>query len=138
MITLKHIIDWYQSNGEIDFQLIKQDIAHTDDCPNQCKCRQNFARLVPSSQDSQPLKIHKFAQKYGFKGPWDGTNKLIKNCINKYESKLKRLTNAFDCYCLLSTDLTQESSGPKWQQCVDNRSENITKKGVWVTDRTFV
>ena len=85
---------------------MKQDMAHIDNYLNQHEYRQNFARLLPSLQGIQPLKIHKFAQKNGFKGLWDGTSKLTKNCINKNESKLTRIANAFDCYRLLSTNLT--------------------------------
>ena len=46
---------------------------------------------MSSSQGSQPLKIHKFSQRYGFKGPWDRTSKLIKTTLIDMKVNLRVL-----------------------------------------------
>ena len=74
---------------------VKHKVARADDCAGQFKCRQNFAGSS-SNSSSSAIWAHKFAQKCGFKGPWDGTNELIKNAINRLENKCSRIDDAFD------------------------------------------
>jgi len=82
---------------------------------------------------------HKFAQKYGFKGPWDGTSKLIKQTINKLEMKYIRVTNANDCYTHLSSLLTKdETNSLLWESYKAAKSSKILQKTPWTTDCIFV
>jgi len=95
--------------------------------------------LVSSSSSSNATHVHKFVQKYGFKRPWDGTSKLIKNAIRRLEMKLTRVANAFDCYKLLTPELTKDDSNlSKWDYYVNTRNQLITEKTTWTTDRTMV
>ena len=101
---------------------------HTDDCGAQCKRRQNFARLV-SSSSSTTTHVHEFTQKHGFKGPWNGTSKLIKNSIKKLEMRLTRVASAMECYQLITLELTKDdATSSKWHHYVDTRNQLITEK----------
>ena len=80
---MDHIIKHYQSNQPGMMDLINCIITHTDNCPAQCKCRQNFAQLLKKTTTHKIAFLHKFSQKHGFKGLWDGTSKLIKNQMSK-------------------------------------------------------
>eukprot|EP00957_Ditylum_brightwellii_P115264 8789656-Ditylum_brightwellii.AAC.1 len=48
----------------------------TDRCAGQYKCRQNFLQVALSCNTRDTMLLHKFVQKYGFKGSWDATGKL--------------------------------------------------------------
>ena len=52
----------------------------------------------------------KFAYKYGFKGPCNGTSKLIKGIINRLEMKLTCIANDFGYYMQLSKELTKDKN----------------------------
>ena len=124
---LKHTNEWCENSGLVNMNDIKHKVAHADNCNGQFKCRQNFVRLLSKSSSSTTW-THKFAQKYGFKGPWDGTSKLIKNAINKLENKRARVANAFDCYRLLTKELSRNNPDPDWEHCVANCDQLIVKK----------
>ena len=136
---LDYILGWYIQNSEINIDAIKNIIVHTDNCPTQYKCRQNFNLNEQLSNKHKVTLVHKFAQKYGFKGPWDGTSKLIKSAISKQEMKYIRVANAADCHRLLSNELTQDNTdNPIWSRYIATKSPNILQKTTWKTDRTFV
>ena len=61
--------------------------------------------------------IHKFGQKYGFKGSWDATCKLVKGQILKDELKFDRCANALDCYLKLNRDLHKDGTGESNKKC---------------------
>lgn len=94
---LDYILSWHKTNNEINFNEIKCINVRADNCSTQHKCRQNFYRTSLASTKHGVSIIHKFAQKYGFKGPWGGTSKLIKQTISKLEMKHARAANANDC-----------------------------------------
>ena len=58
-------------------------------------------------------KVHKFAQKFGFKGPWDATGKIIKGTIMRNELKKDRCSNGLECYLKLKRDLMDNGSDEK-------------------------
>jgi len=81
------------ANGKVPIQ---QNIVWTDNCPNQYRCRQNFLSVAKAAsyRNHTSIIVHKFAQKYRFKGPWDGTGKLTQTILNN-ELKYERYSVAF-------------------------------------------
>ena len=70
---------------------------HTDCCGPQYRCRENFLKITTSKERLAVIVVHKFAQKYCFKGSWDATGKLITDSINKHECRGERCANAENC-----------------------------------------
>ena len=139
---LAHLISFYDSErSAADKQPIPNNIIHTDNCPTQYKCRQNFYHVATFGDNHQTRIVHKFAQKYGFKGPWDATGKLIKGKIHNNEMKYHRCANAFDCYIKLQSDLGKdgtEINNQKWLAWEADGDERILNKTPFKTNRTFV
>lgn len=67
------------------------NIIWTDNYPTQYKCRQSFWKVASSGTTNKSKIVHKFAQKYRFKGSWDTTGKIVKEAIMNNE-----LRPAFD------------------------------------------
>ena len=71
---LSHLIKFYndkrtkQGKGKIPI-----NIVHTDNCAPQYKYRQKFLQVADSAITQDGIVLHKFAQKYRFKGSWDAT-----------------------------------------------------------------
>ena len=99
-------MSWYKNVSNVDVNSIKHRVAHSDECGNNCKCRQNFNNVLASSSSESCYCIHKFAQKFGFNGAWDSASKLIKSDINKLEVKNIRVENAHDCCRHMTVELT--------------------------------
>ena len=117
---------------------IKYKISYTGNYSNQFKCHQNFTRLLLLST-STTTQIHKFTQKFEFKGPQDGISKLIKNLFDKFECELTRVANAFDCFYHIKTELTKnDSNSTKQEHYINTRSNLITKKKTQILDYTFI
>ena len=85
------------------------NITWSDNCPTQYRCRQNFYHVAKSSSQTNHklITIHKFAQKYQFKGSWDATGKTIKMMILHNELKYDQCLTALDCYMKLTRDMTK-------------------------------
>jgi hypothetical protein len=84
---------------------------------------------------------HKFAQKYGFKGSWDATGKLVKQAIMRNEKKYERCENALECYKKLRLDLTKkgdDDKNKKWKQWEENNDSLLLKKTALTTNRTYI
>eukprot|EP00957_Ditylum_brightwellii_P160457 12215749-Ditylum_brightwellii.AAC.1 len=60
-----------------------------DNCPTQYKCQQNLFKVDESYDTRKSTIMHKFAQKYGFKGSRDAAGKLVKQRIKCLELKGK-------------------------------------------------
>ena len=88
------------------------NIVWTDNCPTQYKCRQNFFNISHfSSHFIRPTRIvHKFAQKFRFKGSWDAVGKVVKMRIENNELKYVRVADAWDCYRTLRKQLSKDGS----------------------------
>ena len=67
----------------------------------------------------KPIIIHKFAQKYRFKGSWDATGKVVKQKILQNELKYDRCSTALDCYMKLTRDMTRDGSEKKTQKLLE-------------------
>ena len=81
---ISHLVFFYDSErADAGKPPIPNNIIHTENCLTQYKCRQNFYH-VATFADNHPTRIvHKFAQNFGFKGPWDATGKLISTIYKK-------------------------------------------------------
>ena len=72
---------WRQLEGLSPYKYI---ILWTDNCPTQYKCRFFFYQIATHSQRfTNSTLIHKFAQKYNFKGSWDALMTVIRGMIRK-------------------------------------------------------
>ena len=71
---------YYNQERERDgFDKIPISILHMDNCAGLYKCRQNLYKLTTfSERHSGSIAMHKSAQKFKFKGPWDATGKIVK------------------------------------------------------------
>ena len=107
---LKCTINWCGNISDINMSSMKHHIVHSDDYVNQCKCRQNFNDMLALPSSESCTCIHKFPQKCGFKGAWDGASKLIKSSINKLETNLTIVANACDCCRHMTVELTRTDS----------------------------
>jgi len=87
---------------------------HTDCCGPQYRFRQNFLKIATAKERLAAIVVHKFAQKYCFKGSWDATGKLITGNDGTGKIQQKWL---------------------EWKATQDNR---IPDKTTLKTDRTFV
>ena len=120
---------------------IETNVVHTDNCPTQYKCRQNFYHVATFAETHHSRVIQKFAEKFCFKGSWDATGKLIKHAILKNEKKFDRCANALDCYYKLKRDLNkdgQRESDKMWLEWERNGDERIINNTPLRTNRTFV
>jgi hypothetical protein len=109
--ALKHIVKHYdQKRFDAGLPPITNNIVHSDCCPTQYKCRQNFYKTATfaSEHDHDCRLIHKFAQKYNFKGSWDAAGKIVKERILNHELKHYRCATAWDCYVKLRNDLVDK------------------------------
>ena len=120
---------------------IEINVVHTDNCPTQFKCRQNFYHVATCGKTHQSRVVQKFAEKFCFKGSWDATGKLIKWAILKNEKKFNRCANALDCYYKLKRDLSKDGqceSNEKWLEWERNGDERILNNRPLRTRRTFI
>ena len=85
-----------------------ENIVHTDNYPTQYKYQQSFWQVAAAADTTDARIIHKFASKYRFKGSWDATGKIVKNCILKNKLKMNWCTNIYDCYINLKSDLSHD------------------------------
>jgi len=139
---LTHLINFYDDERKMNLKpKIETNVVHTDNCPTQYKCRQNFYHVATSGKTHQSRIVQKFAEKFCFKGSWDATGKLIKYAILKNEMKFDRCANALDCYYKLKRDLNkdgQRKSDKMWLEWEKNGDERIINNTPLRTTRTFI
>ena len=85
--------------------------------------------------------IHKFAQKFRFKGSWDATGKHVKEAILKNERKFDRCHNAEACYYKLKRDMNRdgnEEEKKKWRKWEETKDKRVVEKTTLKTNRTFI
>ena len=141
---LDYVISFYDNERSQQNQpRVRSDIAHTDNCASQCKCRQNFFKIASFGENHGQNKriIHKFASKHGFKGPWDATGKVVKEAILRNECKFERCSNATDCCFKLSNDMnevTNPKQHSKWIQWETEGDEKVLKNTTYKNKRTLL
>ena len=141
---LTYIIKYYDKQ-RVDSGLspIPFNIVWTDNCPTQYRCRQNFYHVSNAANISshKPVLIHKFAQKYKFKGSWDATGKLVKQKILQNELKYDRCSNAKDCYMKLTRDMTRDGSEKQTQKLLEYErtgDAKVVKNTTFTTMKTHI
>ena len=139
---LTHIIQFHndertkQGKGKIPI-----NIVHTDNCAPQYKCRQNFLHIAKACDTRDGSVVHKFAQKYRFKGSWDATGKLIKQAINRLELSNVRLPDAKTCYFKLRDELGKDGSDPQTLKLLEYKKsgdKRMLKNTMLTSQRTFI
>ena len=140
---LEHILAFYdKERSDKNLPSIKINIVHTDNCPTQYKCRQNFWKVATHCNHHHgAVLIHKFAQTYRFKGRWDATGKHVKEAILKNEMKFDRCHDAKACYYKLKRDMTRhgdEREKIKWREWEEAKDKRIIENTTFKTNRTFV
>jgi len=142
---MKHIISQYDNARQHAPGLPHLDvnIVWTDNCPTQYKCRQNFFNISHfSSNFIRPTRIvHKFAQKFRFKGSWDAVGKVVKMRIENNELKYVRVADAWDCYRTLRKQLSKDGSEKLilgLEQHEIDGDERVLKNTTFTTKRTLI
>jgi hypothetical protein len=85
--------------------------------------------------------IHKFAQKYKFKGSWDAAGNLVKQTIHRLEMNNVRVANAKDCFEKLGKELTktgEEKDIKKMLEYKQTGDKKVVENTALRTRRTFV
>ena len=141
---LTYLIKYYdEKRKQKNKSPIPYNIVWSDNCPTQYKCRQNFSNVAHASNTigDESIIVHKFAQKYRFKGSWDATGKIVKQQIANNEFKFDRCANAWDCYLKLKRDLTKSGEEKKALDFTRYEVEgdaNILKNTTLTTIRTHI
>ena len=110
---------------------IVNTIVDTNNFPTQYKYHQNFYKVATFAEETGSRLINKFGQKYGFKGSWDATGKLVKGQILKNELKFERCANTLDCYHKLRRYLSKDGTGilnKKWSLWEKDGDGRIVQK----------
>ena len=142
---MNHIINFYDEKRiEINKVPIPINIVHTDAAPGQYKCRQIFYKVSTFSniRNHACCLIHKFAQKYRFKGSWDAVGKVVKERIRNHELNEARCANAWDCYILLRKTLVDKVRRKKLFEKLDfyesNGDPRVIENTTFTTKNTYV
>eukprot|EP00957_Ditylum_brightwellii_P122511 9342488-Ditylum_brightwellii.AAC.1 len=105
---LSYLIKFYNEERDRNGQdKIPTNILQTDNCNGQFKVHHTFLQVATSCNSRDTAVIHKFVQKYKFKGSWDIAGNLVKQTIHCLEIKNVRVTNTKDCYEKLGKELTK-------------------------------
>eukprot|EP00957_Ditylum_brightwellii_P098001 7464440-Ditylum_brightwellii.AAC.1 len=117
------------------------NIIWTDNCTGQYKCRQNFLQVALSCNTRDTMLLHKFAQKYGFKGSWDATGKLVKQAIERLELQNDRIATAYDCFVKLGKELTKDGTEADTTRLLEYKktgNKKVTDNIPLTTRRTLI
>ena len=86
--------------------------------------------------------IHKFAQKYRFKGSWDAVGKVVKERIRNHELNGARCANAWDCYIHLRKSLVDRVTRKKLFEKLDFYEQNgdprVMQNTTFTTKNTYI
>jgi hypothetical protein len=137
---MKHIISQY-GNDRMNAGLPYVEI-------NKILCGQttvqhntSSGRTSTISLISPPCIVHKFAQKFRFKGSWDATGKVVEMRIENNELKYVRVADAWDCYRTLCKQLTKDGSEKlilDLEQYEIDGDETVLKNTTFTTKRTLI
>ena len=140
---LTYLIKHYdEKRVTIGKEKIPLNIFHTDNCAPQYKCRQKFIQIAQSCEvHCDTTIVHKFVQKYRFKGSWYAARKVIKEAINCLEMRDDCCVNANDCYLHLTRELTKDGNEEKTLKLLaygQNNDKRVLENTTLQTRRTFV
>jgi hypothetical protein len=111
----------------------------TDNCGGQYKCKQNFSKVATFGERHDGVTLqHRFAQKYCFKGVWDGAGKVIKAFIRALEIALdKRFPDGLSCF-IHCKDALQFPKGQKdWKKYEADLDPKILDKATFTTSKRY-
>jgi hypothetical protein len=135
----KHYRDEYEQAGKPPINLIR---VWTDNCAGQYKCRHNFWRIATFPSRVAGIRIvHRFAQKYQFKGVWDAAGKVIKELIRQLELENKRLPSAWKCVEQLTGELEKPKSKnakKDWKGLEEKHDAKILEKSPFMVSNRFI
>ena len=140
---LNHVIKFYdKERSDKGLPPIKINIIHTNNCACQYKCRQNFWKVATHcNRNPGAVIVHKFAQKYRFKGSWDATGKHVKYAILKNELKFDHCQDAKTCYFKMKRDMSRDGNEKeklKWREWEQTKDKRIVQKTIFKTNCTFI
>eukprot|EP00957_Ditylum_brightwellii_P171019 13018712-Ditylum_brightwellii.AAC.1 len=102
----------------------------------------NRTSLKLLSLVSQELTVvHKFSQKYGFKGSWDDAGKLVKQRVECLELKGKQIANTCNFYAKLCKEPMKDGSQEEYVKLFDyeqNCNNKVLENTLLTTRHTFV
>ena len=101
----------------------------------------NFWMVASSTKHNKSVIVHKFAQKYRFKGSWDATGKIVKEAIYNSELRYERCTTAFDFYMKMKQHLTRngnEEVTKKLLEYESTRDEQVIQNRTYRCRRTYI
>ena len=114
----------------------------TDNCGGQYKCRQNFIKIANSPGSSRGVNLdHSFAQKYGFKGPWDSAGKGLKYWRAQQELKSVRLGTVWEVFKAYKEKIDKEravSPFGLWKYLESKKNPKILEKTPFNHDLRYV
>lgn len=148
---LDHIIDVYKKRFEEKSLTLKEVIIWTDNCAGQYKCKYNFWKLATFHERHGVNIRHRFAQKYGCKGPWDAAGKALKGKLYVMEvaaatgggttkKKNKRRNKHLRCpsgWALCNNMPEQMKLKTDWKRFEEEGNEHLSKKGKFGVDNRF-
>jgi hypothetical protein len=128
---LKEIIETYKRQFQRDGgRVLNQAKIWTDNCAGQYKCNNKFLQITTFPESvSGVLVLHRFAQKYNFKGVWDTAGKVVKNYMRNSElteGSNNRFATALDCSLKLRRRLRLNT--PTWREFENNLDAQILQK----------
>jgi hypothetical protein len=135
---LEDIIKRYKREFEERQQELTFAIVWTDNCPNQYKCRQNFAGIIKIETVLGVLVVHCFAVKDNFKGVWDGAGKSAKNFLWRLEQEQTRSATAFECFVNAKNGDFEFDDRQKWKDYEEKSDPYLLQNKTFTYTRRIV
>jgi len=133
---LDDVVRTYQETSNV---AITEVIVWTDNCGGQYKCNQNFYKIATAADRLQGVEVkHRFAQKYCFKGVWDGAGMVVKHKIRSDEIACTgRYPDAITCYKELKVNIAEPKNKKDWDKWEQEKDPKILDKTDFVTSKRY-
>jgi hypothetical protein len=111
----------------------------TDNCAGQYKCKYNFYKIATFGDRHDGVTLdHSFAQKFCFKGPWDGAGKVVKSFIRNQETALKeRFPDGLSCFLGCKDKLKFPKNKNDWAKYEAELDPKILDKSTFTTSQRY-
>lgn len=137
---LDQILSHYQETFKMNNKPpMNHAILWTDNCSGQYKCRQGFYKIATCGDRHEGVRIsHRFAQKYCFKGVWDGAGKVVKAYIRNLEDSLQqRFPDALTCFLKCREPLALPKNRKPWEEWEAKLDPRILDKSEFTVSRRY-
>jgi phage tail protein X len=137
---LDRIVSFYQEKFITDKKAALTGVGvWTDNCAGQYKCKQNFYKIATFEDRHDGVTLeHSFAQKFCFKGPWDGAGKVVKKFIKKQEDALKeRFPDGLTCFLRCKDELKIPKNQNDWAKYEAELDPKILDKSTFTTSQRY-